>query len=337
LEGIQPDAVLSLNDPSFDNPEYVVLVPLVGRNVPSSSVEFLEKIMSQVATVSQPDPASGQYIGRDIPTGANWTLSKLFTVEPSGDGNFNVANGFYEWKGMPPLERVRSDGAGVIRYSWVESGTPAPRYIMMDAPVVCNPGDLANVTSLLPVTPALDAIHAVLYNDNPFQRGIVHKQGPPGATCATKETFTSADLTGAFTLGEQGFQEEEACDAWTLWAQTTAGKGFTIQQITTLIFNFMVFIAMAVGAYIAFSAVLRSYDVRYEELSETIGKLVGVFAKNLQEKTKALQNKIPGLPSGIGNFKNPAALISQAKSSAVDQIAQAKDDVADQIAEAKIR
>jgi hypothetical protein len=327
LEGVQPDAVLSLNDPSFDNPEYVVLVPLVGRNVPSSSVGFLEKIMSQVATVSQPDPASGQYIGRDIPTGANWTLSKLFTVQPSGDGNFNVVNGFYEWKGMPPLERVRSDGPGTITYSWIESGTPSPRYIMMDAPVVCNPGDLANVTSLLPVTPALDAVHAVLYNDNPFQRGIVHKQGPPGATCATKETFTDAqlqqgysDLTGAYALGEQnlqgylqgGPQEEEACDAWTLWAQASAGKGFTIQQVTTLIFNFMVFIAMAVGAYLAFNAVLRYYDVRYEELSKTIGKLVGVFAKNLSQKASALKQEaskniaanMRGIPGPLGMFEN---------------------------------
>ncbi len=335
LEGVQPDAVLSLNDPSFGNPEYVVIIPLVGRNMPGNSVAFLEKIMSQVATVSQPDPASGQYIGRDIPTGASWTLSKMFNVQPSGDGNFNVMNGYYEWKGMPPLDRKRTDNGSTITYSWVNSGTPAPRYIMMDAPVVCNPSDLASVTSLLPVTPAPDAIHAVLYSDNPFRRGIVHKQGPPGATCSMRETFTDAelgkgyaDLTGAYSLAEKniqsglqgGSEEEEACDAWTLWAQTSTGKGFTVQQVTTLIFNFMVFIAMAVGAYIAFNAVLRYYDVRYEELSQTIGKLTGVFAKNLSQKVNALKQEasknlsenLGGLPGPMGMLKGDMSKLTKA-------------------------
>lgn len=314
LEGVQPDAVLSLNDPSFDNPNYVVLVPLVGRNVPSSSVDFLQKIMSQVVTVAQADPSTGQYVGRDIPTGASWTLSKLFTVQPSGDTNFNVTDGFYEWKGMPALERKRTDGPGTITYSWVESGSPSPRYIMLDTPVVCNPADLATLTATMPVTPASDAIHAVLYNNNPFQRGIVHKQGPSGASCSVKESFTG-DLQGAYSLGEQGLQsylggssqEEEACDAWTLWARATAGKGFTTQQITTLIFNSMVFIAMCVGAYLAFNAVLRYYDVEYSKLSEMIGKLTAVFAKNLSQKAAVLRQNISTNLSGL---PGPAGLLA---------------------------
>lgn len=306
LDGIQPDAVLSLNDPSFDNPNYVVLVPLVGRNVPSSSIDFLQKIMSQVVTVSQPEPSTGQYIGRDIPTGATWTLSKLFTVQPSGDGNFDVVDGFYEWKGMPALERKRTDGPGTITYSWVESGTPSPRYIMLDTPVVCNPGDLATLTATMPVTPAADAIHAVLYNNNPFQRGIVHKQGPPGASCAqAKETFT--DLQGVYSMVGTSTQEEEACDAWTLWAQATAGKEFTPQQITTLIFNSMVFIAMCVGAYLAFNAVLRYYDIQYSKLSQTVGKLTAVFAKNLSQKAAAMKQNISTNLSGL---PGPAGLLA---------------------------
>jgi hypothetical protein len=247
LEGVQPDALLSLNDPSFDNPNYVILIPLVGRNVPGNSVDFLQKIVSQVVSVSEPDPSSGQYIGKDIPTGANWTLSKLFDVEPSGDGNFNVVNGFYEWKGMPALERKRQDGGGTIRYSWVESGNPVPRYILLDTPVPCNPSDLAILTSRMPVTPSSDAIHAVLYSSNPFQRGIVHKQGPPVNCSPTeaKETFT--DLQGVYKLTGTSSQEEEACDAWSLWAQATSGKGFTSQQIVTLIFNLLVALAMGIG------------------------------------------------------------------------------------------
>lgn len=313
LDGIQPDAVLSLNDPSFDNPNYVVLVPLVGRNVPSSSVDFLQKIMSEVVAVSQPDPASGQYIGKDVPTGATWTLSKLFNVQPSGDGNFDVTDGYYEWKGMPALERKRVDGPGTITYSWVESTTPSPRYLMLDTPVVCNPADLAILTGRMPVTPSSDAIHAVLYSSNPFQRGIVHKQGPPGSGCpTTKETFT--DLQGVYSLTGTSSQEEEACDAWTLWAQATAGKGFTQQQINSVIFGLMVFIAMAIGTYVAFSAVLRMYDVEYSEVSKNIGKLTAVFARNLNQKAQALK-------SGLGNLTNPRAAVMSSGLSDVSPLA----------------
>lgn len=297
LEGVQPDAVLSLNDPSFnkDKPNYVVLIPLVGRNVPSNSVGFLEKIMSQVIAVSEPDPSSGQYVAKDIPTGANWTLTNLFTVEPSGDGSFGATNGFYEWKGMPALERKREDGNGTITYKWTESGTPVPRYIMLDTPVVCNPSDLAVLTSRMPVTPPTDAIHAVLYSSNPFQRGIVHKQGNC-LSAEAKEAFT--DLQGVYSLKSTS-NEEEACDAWSLWAQATAGKGFTPQQTVAVGFNLLVFFAMCVGAYVAFSAALRYYDVRYSEVSETLGKLTGVFAKNLQQKAAALRSKLASIPTSL--------------------------------------
>ena len=319
LEGVQPDALLSLNDPSFDNPNYVILVPLVARNGIKPSIRFLEKVMSQVGAVSEADPATGAYLPRDIPTGADWTLSKLFSVQPSGDGNFDVMDGFYEWEGMPALERVKEEGNGTITYSWKKSGTPAPRYIMIDTPVECAPVDLAILTQRMPVTPAADAVHAVLYSSDPFRRGIVHKPGPPGANCSTKETFTNADLQGAYSMGEenlQGFssymtsgtQEEEACDAWTLWARASAGKGFTTQQVLTMIYSFTAFVAMCVGTYLAFNAILRLYDVEYSELAKNIGKLAAVFAKNLQQKAAALQTKLAvGMPMGPAGLKALAA------------------------------
>ena len=284
LEGVQPDAVLSLNDPAFDNPNYVILVPLVGRNLPSPSVGFLEKIMSQVVSVSEPDPSSGQYVGKDIATGANWTLGQLFGTKVAGTGNFEVTDGFYEWKGMPALERKREDGNNTITYKWVESGKPVPRYIMLDTPVVCNPADLAVLTQRMPVTPPMDAVHAVLYSSNPFQRGIVHKQGP--ANCSTsREAFT--DLQGV---------TEETSDPWTIWAQT-ARNGFSTQQIFDVMFQSLVFVAMAVGAYLALSAVLRMYDVEVADLSKGIGKVSAVFFKTIQQKA-SLKN------IGIGALKD---------------------------------
>jgi hypothetical protein len=294
LEGVQPDAVLSLNDPAFDNPNYVILIPLVGRNLPSPSVGFLEKIMSQVVSVSEPDPSSGQYIGKDIATGANWTLSNLFGTQASGNGNFEVTDGYYEWKGMPALERKRQDGNNTINYSWVESGKPVPRYIMLDTPVVCNPADLAVLTQRMPVTPPMDAVHAVLYSSNPFQRGIVHKQGPVNSASCNRESFTlpNQEAIGSFLSQSRGGTEYgESCDTWTAWAQSTS-RGMTTQQLFDILFNGMIAIAMAVGAYLALAAVLRMYDVEAAGLSKGIGKVTAVLFKNLQQKAAAVQQKI---------------------------------------------
>jgi hypothetical protein len=295
LDGIQPDAVLSLNDPSFDDPSYVVLIPLVARNTQETSIGFLDKIMPEVVAVSAQDPATGQYNTKDIATGANWELSKVFGVQAGPDQSLEVTNGYYEWKGMPALERVREDRPGTITYKWKESGKPSPRYIMLDAPVACSPNGLAALTQRIPITPPMDAVHAVLYSSNPLQRGIVHKQGPPNpAACPTRESFT--DLQGV---------TEESCDPWTTWAQT-ATRGYSTQQIFTLIFNVFVFIAMAVGAFLALVAVLRMYDVEYKTFSEGVGKVTAVFFKNLKQKAAAIKGAVGNL-RGLASGKIPGA------------------------------
>jgi hypothetical protein len=169
----------------------------------------------------------------------------------------------------------------------------------------------------------MDAVHAILYSSNPMQRGIVHKSGPPGANCPAKETFV--DLEGAYSQAErgsqllfgEGTQEEEACDPWTLWAQASAGKGFTAQQVTTLIFQSLVFVAMAVGAYLAFNAVLRMYDVKYSELASGIGKVTAVFAKNLSQKADAIREKVSSninpLSMAPASLATPVALARPVK------------------------
>ena len=293
LEGVQPDAVLSLNDPSFGNPSHVVLIPLVGKNVRSPSVSFIEKIASQVVTISAPDPSTGKYLERDIPTGADWSLQKLFSTQAMGDW-FEVISGYYVWEGMPPLKRVRKESPGTIEFVWEKdtSGARVPTYIMLDKPVPCNPVDITTLTQRMPVTPSEDAIHAVNYSNDPFNRGIVHKQGPPGASCGTKETFT--DLQSVYALAEGTQEEDEACDAWTYWANRGT-RGFTSQQITEAIFGVMVFIAMAVGAYIALAAVMRKYDVKTAGLSEGIGKILAVFLRNIQQKATVLRERVSDL------------------------------------------
>lgn len=283
LEGTQPDAVLALNDPSFGNPNFVVLVPLVGRNSADPSVGFFDKVLNQIGAVSAPDP-SGQYPIRHVPTGDDWTLSKVFRIAPSGDGSLDVTSGYYKWQGMPALTRVRKERPGVIEYAWeTDTSNPSPQYIFMDTPVAISTTSLATLTQTLPPTPAADAIHAVLYSSNPFQRGIVHKLGEGGC----KESFT--DLQGV---------TEESCDPWTTWAQGGT-KRFTTQQVFNTLFGVFVFLAMAVGAYLALSAVLRMYDVEAADFSRAIGKVTAVFFKNIQQKTNILSNPRQALVSAI--------------------------------------
>jgi hypothetical protein len=252
--------------------------------------------------------ATGQYMTRNVATGANWSLTKVFTTGAINNGSFEVQNGYYEWKGMPALERVKSEiynawtNQSTINYSWKESGKPSPRYIMLDTPVAISSSSLSSITQTLPVTPASDAVHAVLYSSNPLERGIVHKQGPPNPACP-RENF--ADMNGV---------KEDFCDDWTAWAQDTKTTGYTTQQIFTLIFNVLVFIAMGVGTYLAFSAILRLYDIELKNVSAGLGKITAVVFKSLKQKA----GEMKGMTSGLGGL----LALSRGKPISQDEIAK---------------
>jgi hypothetical protein len=316
IEGVQPDAVLSLNDPSFDDGSgYIILVPLIAKNSADPSIEFFDRVLPQINALMAPE-ATGQYITRNIATGTNWSLTKVFSTSKGTGDSLEVQSGYYEWKGMPALERVREDGNNTITYSWKESGKPSPRYIMLDTPVGISSSSLSSITQSLPVTPTSDAIHAVLYSSNPLQRGIVHKQGPPNPSCG-RESF--ADMNGV---------KEEFCDDWTAWAQTSEPKGFTTQQIFGFIFNVLVFIAMGVGAYLALAAVLRLYDVELSNVSTGLGKITAVVFKSLKQKAGDMKG-MGGL-GGLGGLSGLVAL-SKGKLPNTDAIAavQAAKDKAE--------
>ena len=316
IEGVQPDAVFSLNDPSFDDKsEYIILIPLTAKNTADPSIALFDKILPQINALMVPE-ATGQYMTRNVATGANWSLASIFTPSTRNGDSFEVKNGYYEWKGMPTLERVKSETAGywygttTISYSWKESGKPSPRYIMLDTPVAISSSSLSSITQTLPVTPSTDAVHAVLYSSNPLDRGIVHKQGPPNPACP-RENF--ADMNGV---------KEDFCDDWTAWAQDTKTTGYTTQQIFTLIFNVLVFVAMAVGTYLAFSAILRLYDIELKNVSAGLGKITAVVFKSLKQKA----GEMKGMTSGFGGLgglialskgKVPPQMLQQANSGAL--------------------
>jgi hypothetical protein len=337
IEGVQPDAVFSLNDPSFDDKsEYIVLIPLTAKNTADPSIALFDKILPQINALMVPE-ATGQYMTRNVATGANWSLASIFTPSTRNGDSFEVKNGYYEWKGMPTLERVKSEtadyatvgGGGLfnspgvqiqtgttISYSWKESGKPSPRYIMLDTPVAISSSSLSSITQTLPVTPSTDAVHAVLYNSDPLRRGIVHKQGPPNPGCE-RESF--ADMNGV---------KEDFCDDWTAWAQDTKPSGYTTQQIFGFIFNALIFVAMAIGAYLAFAAILRLYDIELKNVSAGLGKITAVVFKSLKQKA----GEMKGMTSGLGGL----LALSRGKPISPDQIAKLQGNPAalapDQIA-----
>jgi hypothetical protein len=332
IEGVQPDAVFSLNDPSFDDKsEYIVLIPLTAKNTADPSIALFDKILPQINALMVPE-ATGQYMTRNVATGANWSLASIFTPSTRNGDSFEVKNGYYEWKGMPTLERVKSETAEertvgglriqtgtTISYSWKESGKPSPRYIMLDTPVAISSSSLSSITQTLPVTPSTDAVHAVLYNSDPLRRGIVHKQGPPNPGCE-RESF--ADMNGV---------KEDFCDDWTAWAQDTKPSGYTTQQIFGFIFNALIFVAMAIGAYLAFAAILRLYDIELKNVSAGLGKITAVVFKSLKQKA----GEMKGMTSGLGGLGGLLAL-SRGKPISPDQIAKLQGNPAalapDQIA-----
>lgn len=308
IEGEQPDAILSLNDPSFSDNTTVLLIPLVGRNTSAGSVDFMSKIGPQLTTLRTPDPQTGQYMSMDVSTGAGWSLSKLLPIKVNADTKIEVESGYYQWMGMPALERVKKESPGRIEYVWEPRKGSSVKYIMLDKPLPISPSDLGAITQSLPITPPSEAIHAVLYSSDPFNRGIVHKAGPPGSCgTPTREGFTNADLNDV---------TPESCDPWVTWANTKNTK-LGDGDIVNIVFNAFILIAAGIGAYLAFVAVLRMSDVEYKDFAEGLGKVTAIFAKSLQEKYAKVK-------SGISSLQNPRAALESMAAAKLQSVAPVK-------------
>jgi hypothetical protein len=211
----------------------------------------------------------------DISTGNDWSLSKLLPIRVNADKSIEVDSGYYQWTGMPALERVKRESPGRIEYIWEARKDSSVKYIMLDKPIPISPSDLGAITQSLPITPPSEAIHAVLYSSDPFNRGIVHKAGPPGSCpTPTREGFTNADLNDVTS---------ESCDPWVTWANTKSTK-LGDGDIVNIIFNGLLLIAAAVGAYLAFAAILRLFDMKYMDFAEGAGKVIAIYAKSLRDK-----------------------------------------------------
>lgn len=311
----QADAVISLNDPSAGESPYIVLIPIVSGNPSTPSAEFFGKIANQLSSVELPNPATGQYGTTDIQTGKNWGLSNLFPITGVQSGKSKVDAGFFVWEGLPPFEKYLAiDTPSLKQYGWRrKEGVKPVTYIMLEKPLPVSPNDLAALIRSLPVTDWKEAIHEVFSAG----KGVVYKQGPATA-CAipTREHMENNHMI-----------TEESCDPFS--AINVPDKGFSTEKILTLVFNVVLALAAAIGAYIALAAVARMYDVEYSDFAKGAGKVMGVWAKNFGGKVGALAvgpralaalsngstpitSALAGLPTSTAGIANalPAALPS---------------------------
>ena len=309
----QADAVISLNDPSSAS-DQIILIPITVGDVDTPSAKFFNRLMSNISSVSIPDPLTGQFQTTNLQTGSKWGLSQLFETEKiENTKEVSVKNGYFAWRGLPPLEKYLKE-FNMTRwlYSWrPKQNASSPLYVMLEKPLPVGSSDMRALTSSVPVTPWEDAIH-------PIGLWTVYKQGPPpNCGVPTRESMTDfsdlskslSDFKGDVTeLSDQ----VDSCDPFLSNALSNKNSSYSTDRLLSLLFNVFFVIAGIVGAYIAIAAVTRFYDVEYAEFTKTIGKVIAVGLKKLFGASAAAASALKNINE---LRKNPAA----AAASAIDK------------------
>ena len=322
IDSVQADAMLSLNDPSDTAAKYIVLIPLKAVNSGNPSTTFLSKIAPHLFNVKEPRPDTGEYQESTIPTGADWSLDKLFTL--SGDvGSSSVKNGFFTWTGVAGYQRVnkgtRSEGnKRITTIGWDPMpGLSSPQYILLDTALDMNPEDMAALTGSLPTTPATEAIHPV-----PAQTNLVYYKGsePPAPVSMTgMKPCESGNLCEGFTTGIARERFEGCpgalCDPFLQNAAKASDPNsmFTTQWMFALFFGFLTVVAMFLGGYLALLSIRDNYDYTLRNFAEQAGQALAVWAKGVSKKLQSVRNLVKtgtslakgdvgGLQGGIGDI-----------------------------------
>ena len=269
IENVQHDAVLSLNDPVSTGPGgVIVLVPLVAGSADTPSSTFMSRILGNLTQLLEPDPATGLYAQIDAPTGANWTLNTLLPTDPETNA---VQSGIFVWEGTPELERfVAEDTPFIRRTSWRRKNVPAPMYVMLEKPLTMANSDF---TSLLrfPVTRPEQAIHEMLAGSLTYKCGPSEGTAPAGTGSTVTENF-------------QG-----SCDPF--MPNYTKNYGYSPESMLRVLFNVLIFVAMALGVWAALILVgdLRA-DQFFQSISFSAGKVLVRLFKGAQSMGDAAKN-----------------------------------------------
>ena len=323
IENVQHDAVLSLNDPSDSTANTVILIPLKASNVGDESVDFFNKIAKHLTTITQPDSVTGLYPETNIPTGNSWNIKQVFWLDKPGSDNISkVTDAFYTWIGAGSYTRVeRSRSATEIRYGWDPDGKQV-RYFMLQTPVSISTTDLSFLTRSLPPTPADEAVHKIPDPTNAGNPKVLYKKATgPGASAGcgvVRERMSNqsqGDIVASLFTGG-GVQDllvddkgnplidKDSCDPFKMNAKDMINNPspFTPTKMAAFFFNFLILIALALGAWLALYFVTnKNYDYQYRDFAIDAGKVVGTLAKQtsgrVQEATYSASQSLPALPN----------------------------------------
>lgn len=331
IENVQHDAVVSLNGTS-EGEDVIVLIPLKSSNMVDESTVFFSKICKHLSSIAEINEATGTYQDINIPTGNDWSIKSLFYLEKTDatDGVVMTTDGFYSWIASAGWTRYKkSESDTEIVYGWKPDGKRV-RYFMLETPVSISPDDLSYVTRILPPTPADRAIHGIpdpkFGGSKPLYKaatGNAAKARCGGVVRERMENPGPGDIvasafggdTSEMLVDERGqpLADKDSCDPFANNAKkvSTRPSLFTPRRFLTMFFNIMIFVALALGAWLALYFVTdKDYDVKYKEFSETAGKVVGKLA--LQASASAKEARM-GVGQGLSSLTN---LVKQGPSGA---------------------
>lgn len=266
IENTQYDAVLTLNDPT--DATDIFLIPIKAESIPDDRATFFSRIIPYINGLMEANPATGEYTPIDVPTGNDWSLTKLFPVKPGTTGEPEIKDGFFTWIGTNALEKYRIDGPGFSQYKWRQAGNPV-RYFMFQNPVPISSLDLG-VLRRFPVTPSESAIH-------PVPTEFFYKTGPPTATACAK----MAESSGGECTRET-FCGKPECDPLSGFNTPEPSTDGLVAAVTTFIVSF----GIAIAVYIAVKFAASRYPDILKRLGERIGRAIG--GGNIQSAMRAV-------------------------------------------------
>jgi hypothetical protein len=336
IENVQHDAVLSLNDPSDEvtGKDTVILIPLVGSNAGANSEAFFNKIVKHITTLSAPDDVTGLFQRVEVPTGSDWSIKDVFWLgDPDGSGYAPVQDSYYTWDSLPTFDRtIQTQTLREIKFGWVKSKFDV-RYFMIGRPVNISSTDLSILTRNMPPTPPEQAIHSIPDSSVPTKRNffgqpllgypggpIVYKSAEGKAAgsecCGGKERGPAADEAPTTPPSFESFTNfsEARADiksrmnaAQKIYDQGAA-EGFSPSFLMNLLFAFITFVFMAIGAWIALYLIHRDYDYVWTTFSTNAGKVIGSIIKRLSPPSIGLfdtvKQSIPKMvEAGVGKLQ----------------------------------
>ena len=340
IDSVQADAVLALNDPSDPAAKYIVLIPLRATNRGEPSADFISRIARGVPSIQTINPATNSYLTTDIQTGADWSISKLFTLSNDEEkgGLSKIKNGFFTWTGVVGYELYLAETtATTIRYGWKpKEGAVAPQYILLDSPLDISSTDLALLTQSLPMTPPGESVHPI-----PSQSiAVVHKdaEAPAPDSISGRTGCGLGNLCEGFgnPIGTEAFCEGAKCDPF--FQNANRVNTSPVATIIPILFQMMIALSMIAGAYIAMTLIVRNYDTTLKTSSEEAGQVLSVWAKEAAARMPTKGSLLSMatskfLPPGISKLASQgqglAGLASQGPKGLADLASQGPKGLAD--------